>query len=169
MDWDFGRVSSPYCQGSVCVCVWFTSDFPVIVRSQLPLMADGWKTILGSLGQQWQRSYQQQRALVVADSKFVQQQQLCVSEARVACQDHIIGRCGHRNPTGIWQCSCIDETMCTGAPLPCSSWRPAAECTLSSISTRPCHFYCTSSPLIGGEAAEQGDDVLPCMGKSLRQ
>jgi hypothetical protein len=45
-------------------------------------------------------------ALVLADSKFVQQQSNCVSEARSRGVRIIIG--GHRNPTGIWQCSCID-------------------------------------------------------------
>jgi hypothetical protein len=70
------------------------------------------------------------------------------------------GRGRRRNPTGAWQCSraaCIDETMCTGARVPCASWRLARE------PSPACHLYSLLRPG-AREAAEGGDGggVMAC-------
>jgi hypothetical protein len=88
------------------VCSSCLPAFPVIGRAQLPVtMADGRNACMRMRegGFSWSTMATQlsagSAAVVLADSKFVQQQQLCVSEKLSrTCGVSVIG--GHRNPKG---------------------------------------------------------------------
>lgn len=121
-----------------CVCGSCLPAFPVIGRAQLPVtMADGRNACMRGRGRvllvnNGNAAISGSAAVVLADSKFVQQQQLCVSEKLSrTCGVSVIG--GHRNPNGRY------GSNTRALMRPCA---PARRCLarVGVSSMRPRHF-----------------------------